>query len=617
MLPHKPKCKAMERRNSDSQAEQDVKLTPEQITRLVQVATDAQAAGHGGKGKVYARACDALGCSLPTLHRWLAQVRTQSRKQRSDAGSYSLCRKQAEVLSAMLMEGYRQNDKKIQSVKLALKRLRANQPDFACVLDTETGELVRLSESACIRALRGFDLHPDQLRAPSAAQQLASKHPNHVWQIDASISTLYYVPDGGVQDMSKAEFYKNKPDNYTKIRKQRLTRYVVTDHTSGAIFVHYVRGVETAENMAEAFLHCIQQRDGQMFYGVPFMLMMDPGSAGVSGAFGNLLRRLQVQPLVNKVGNARAKGQVENAHNIVECDFESGFKLADMDSLETIQQAANGWMQHFNAVEQHTRHGRTRYAKWCEIKQEQLRLAPPMELCRELLTHRPVERKVNNYLQVSFAGKSWDVAAVEGVAAHSWLLITHNPYNPAAAYAVLTGEDGHEQLVEIPEVQHDAHGFATTATVIGEQYKQPKDTLADTNRKAVERLAMGAATDAEAEARRKLGRRKGEKKAVAFDGAIDPFKHHEDLPTHTQLPKRGVGLEIAASTTAQERTLNYFETAKELAGMGCEMTREKNALIKKWYPDGEVPEADLMKLKQKLETRSTLQVVGGTKAGNG
>lgn len=222
----------MDKLNELSAAELDVQLTPEQLTALVQVAKDAQAARHGGKDEVYAKACAQLGCSRPTLHRWLKHVRTQNRKQRSDAGNYSLCHEQAELLSAVLMEGYRQNDKKIHKVKLALKRLRANQPGFASVLDEQTGELVKLSDSACIRALRGFNLHPDQLRVPSAAQQMASKHPNHVWQIDASISTLFYVPDGGVQDMSQAEFYKNKPDNYHKIRKDRLTRYVITDHTT-------------------------------------------------------------------------------------------------------------------------------------------------------------------------------------------------------------------------------------------------------------------------------------------------------------------------------------------------------------------------------------------------
>jgi len=88
-------------------------------------------------------------------------------------------------------------------------------------------------------------------------QALASDHPNDVWQIDASISTLFYVPDerqSGMQDMAPGVFYKNKPENFERVARQRVTRFVITDHTSGAVKVRYALGGESEANFTEFFL---------------------------------------------------------------------------------------------------------------------------------------------------------------------------------------------------------------------------------------------------------------------------------------------------------------------------------------------------------------------------
>ena len=184
-------------------------MSPALIEALLEVARRARDAGHGGKEAVYADACRHLGMSRATLLRHLKAATVQApRKRRADAGQVSLSRTDAQLLSAALMEGYRANDKAIHSLKLALQRLRANRPGFACVVDAQTGELLPLSDSACARALRTYSLHPEQLRQPAPVTQLASDHPNDVWQIDASISTLFYVPDDvserGLADMARA-----------------------------------------------------------------------------------------------------------------------------------------------------------------------------------------------------------------------------------------------------------------------------------------------------------------------------------------------------------------------------------------------------------------------------
>lgn len=583
-------------------------LSPALIDALLDVQRRAAAAGHGGKDAVYAAACQHLDMSRATLMRRLKEVTVKpERKRRSDAGTTSLSMAHAQRLSAHMMEGYRANDKSIQALKLSLEQLRAENPLFASVTDLETGETRQLSESACTRALRAYGLHPDQLRAPAPVQALASEHPNDVWQIDASISTLFYVPgerQSGMQDMAPGVFYKNKPENFEKIKRQRLTRYVLTDHCSGSIFVLYVAGGESTVNMAEAFLAAIAQRPGQQMYGVPFHLMMDPGSAGMGGAFMNLMRRLQVKPVVNLAGNARAKGQVENAQNLVETNFESGFKFTHVPSIDWINEKAQMWMRYYNSVRVHGRHGLTRWAKWLEITQQQLRLVEAA-LARQLLTHAPETPKVDRELCVRFAGRVWALRDVPGIMVGEKIAITHNPFDASTAFVVQHDADGQELLIPVPESKEGAHGFRENAALIGREMKSLPDTVAMTNRKLVEQLATGTDTDEAAAAARKA-------KALPFGGTHNPYAHHEpSLPAAVVLPRRGTDLGTTTRVAQPEpELLTHFEAAKALAAKGVAMNPELLATLKNLHPEG-VPETELAALAARLTVRAGLRVVGG------
>ena len=580
-----------------------MRFSPALLQALHDVHLAANAAPKGGKGAVYATAAQQLDLSLATLHRHLkATIVKPPRKRRSDAGDSALALDQAQLLSATLMEAFRANNKKISSVKLALTRLRKNHPRFAEWIHPTTGEVVRLSDSACARALRLYGLHPEQLRRLSAAQPQRSEHPNDVWQIDASISTLFYVPEGGMADMGPDVFYKNKPENFERIKRQRLTRIVITDHCSGAIYVHYVPGGESVANMADAFLRCMQPRPRQMLHGVPFHLCMDPGS-GFAGAFKNLLQRLDIKPEVNESGNPRGKGQVENAHNLVECDFESGFKYTTVPSIDWVNEEAQDWMVSYNSTQVHGRHGLVRYAKWMEITQQQLRLVDA-DIARALLVHDHKTPKVDGELCVRFAGKRWRVRDVPNVMIGETLKVTYNPFNPACAYVLETGADGHELLIEIPEVLLDAHGFAEDAALIGREFKSQPDTRADTNRKLVERLATGTTTDEAAAAARKA-------KALPFGGALNPYAHHADVPDATLLPRRGTELTTSLRThVAQSRMFKGFELAAALVKLGLELTPELAAVLNADYADG-WPEDALQDLKARLTVRAGLRVVAG------
>lgn len=583
---------------------------------LLQVYRRAEAAGHGKKQAVYEEACEKLQVGMATLYRAIDKVAMKKKgKKRSDAGKTSLTRDEALVISGILIESQRKNGKRLMSIADAVEIARSNSLIKAERMDAATGEVKPLSVAAVGHALKVYGLHPNQLNQATLATELRSEHPNHVWQIDASLCVMYYLntntpKQAGLQVMCHKKFYKNKPKNLKKIENDRVWSYEITDHASGAIFVHYVLGAESGTNLAESFIKAIQKRPNDPFHGVPNIIYMDMGSANTSGLSKNLFRRLEVNAIAHAANNAQATGQVENARNIIERSLESGLKFQPVHSIDELNALAARWQVWFNSHKKHSRHGMTRYAAWMTIKEEQLRVAPPVELCRELLTHAPEQRKVTNFLTISFKGNEYDVSDVPNVQAAKKLDVTYNPWHPEKSAMVIEYDDeGNEKLHPIALVERNELGMRTDAPVIGESFAPAKDTLLEKNRKEVERVVMQASTDEEAEAKRKA-------KALPFGGELDPYKRFDDAPKIDYIPRKGEQMQPAVVTQPQERVLNYFETAKEMAGMGCEMTREKNALIKKWYPDGAVPEADLDKIKQRLETRGTLQVVGGKAVGN-
>lgn len=579
------------------------------IQRLVQIHQAAEAAGHGGKETVYAAALSELGMSRATLARALKEVVIKNpRKQRCDAGRVWLTRQEALTLSALLIESHRKGDKQLLSVGQAVEILRANGLIRAERLDEATGEIIRLSVSAITRALRGYGLHPEQLLRPAPSKELKSMHPNHVWQIDASLCVLYYLransgAKSGLQVMDKERFYKNKPKNLLTIESERVWSYEITDHVSGTIFVHYVYGAESAANLAEAFITAICPREGDPFHGVPFKLMMDMGSANTSGPFKNLARRLGVNLLPHAAGNARATGQVENARNIIERSFESGLKVLKVADLAELNAEAQKWARWYNATKIHSRHGKTRYDKWLEITADQLRLVDGA-LARALLTHEPESRKVSDKLRVQFGGREWDVKSVPGVMIGESLSVTYNPYVPDSVYIVDRDADGNEILHPAPQVLFDENGFSADAHEIGTGYRSLPDTVLQANRKEVELLAMGAETLLEAAAKRKA-------KELAFGGAIDPWKVQREHQAPAWLPKRGTDLPVnARAAEAPPALLNHFEAARALVAQGVAMDAEKNRQIAGWYPDG-VPENEIDQLKQRLTVRAGLRVVNG------
>lgn len=580
---------------------------------LVALAQQAAATQHGHRQGLYQEAAARLGMSLATLHRQLKLVTVGAgRKQRADAGSSALGFNEAQLISAYWQETRRKTGKRLASLKQVLEDLRSNGLVGAAVIDHDTGEWMPLSESTVARALKAYKLHPDQLERPAPKVSLKSAHPNHVWQIDPSLCVLYYLPkDAGaaLQWISNDEVYKNKPGNAKKIELQRVWRYVVTDHCSGLIHVHYVPGAESGQNLVDAFITACQKSDhpSDPFHGLPRIVMVDPGSANTGAIFQNLCRQLGVEVWVNQPHQPWAKGQVEKANDIVECHFESRLRFLKqpITSIAELNDAAGAWERWFNAHETHRRHGQTRYAMWQRITNEQLRLAPPAELMRAIATSAPETRKITPQLTVNWRSQEFDVRDIPGVMVGEQLQLVRNPWRDADTAQVLYKDaDGRDVLQVVTAIEKDEFGFRDTAALIGDEFKAHKDTVADTHRKQLEQLVTQTTSADDAKLARK-------QKVVPFGGNIDPMKPMTDVPLPDYLPKRGTEHQLTLPTI-ETATLNLVDAARALSvQMGSDWKPAHYQWLEQRYPDG-VKEDAIPGIAQQLRGgATTLRAVKG------
>lgn len=531
--------------------------------RLCAVAHAADMAGHGERGRIYQQACVELGMSLQTLHRKLKTVAVRGvRKRRADHGAVTLSRDEAQIISGYVLEHIRKNDKKTKSIQQAVEELRDNGEIVAARVDADTGEIIPLSDGAIHRALRHYGLHPEQLLAVAPVTTMISKHPNHVWQLDASLCVLYKLPDHpgyGITEVDSVDRYKNKLGNFARIEHKLVQRYLITDHTTCCVFIWYAMGGESTDSLCRLLVEAVQQRGSYPFYGIPQILYVDRGSANRSAIFRNLCQALGIR--LEFAQGARAKGQVEKMHDVIELGFESGLKMAaDVRDVDALNRVSHQWMHWFNGVKKHSRHGMTRYAAWQLIKPHQLLTTSlNTEQLLSLAKESPVERKVTPGLSVNFAGAEWNVKDVPGVMVGEKLLITRCAFEVDAAHAVLHDAHGREVFHQLPKIEIDEiWKWRTDGAVFGDEHKRFADTQAQTDRKALERQAMEAETDTEAEAKRKA-------KAVPFGGRIDPYKQAKEYQAPAYFPNKGTEVDI--ETPARELLrMNRVQMAKWLHG---------------------------------------------------
>ena len=569
------------------------------------IARELEAAEFGDKEAVYQRAEQLTGKTRATIARHIRRLTGGSgRKARADKGKNQLERKELELISSYWFHSTRQTGKSLNTLQRVLDILRANDKIKAEFTDMNTGEIRPYSASSVERALRAENLHPEQLRRPKPVVQLQSLYPNHVWQIDPSLCVLYYLKENddggnGLNVMEKERFYKNKPSNVKSIEPQRVWRYVITDHASGVIYVEYVYGGETAENISNTFINAIQRKGGNFpFHGVPHILMFDKGSANTSKMFTHLLYQLDVKINVPQAGNARAKGQVEKGNDIVERQFESGLRFRNVRNLAELNAKAYEWMIKFNQTAIHSRHKQSRFKVWNTIRPEQFIKPPSVEICRELLLSKLEERKVTDKLEIEFGGNRYDVRDVPNVKVGEKIHVGKNPYRPncvqVECFEQIFDEEGNVEFkpywVVLEPVNINELGFRVDSAVIGQEYKSHAKTEFEHNLEKIEELAYGVSDE---QALKKAKR----SNSVLFGGEINPYKQNEEYQPITYLPKKGQEHELTTNARrVEQKPMSVVEFAKNgKARWGELWNGECYQWVNGRYPQG-VPQLEAERL---------------------
>lgn len=526
--------------------------------------------------------CRLFGFCEVSAYRALRRNGWESdRKKRSDAGASSINEKDLSTVAALLQNSVRKNGKKTMSVENARSIMLQNGFD------------VPISTRQLSELLKTRTLSTESTSKPSPHQRMRTEYPNQVHFADPSVALMYFAPNGKQKFLRDDEVYKNKP--FLEGRENlKCWRYVLTDHYSGTICVRYYAAAgENSANMYDFLLYAWGKKKDPLynFHGLPELLIWDCGSANISKPVTNALKALRVETRPHLPGNPRAKGQVENANNIVECQFESLLHLEEVGSMEELNDAAERWCAAFNANQlEHrdtriTRAGRkigSRTMIWNWIKEEQLRELPDEEICRQIFTTGIQPRTVGGDLAISFvhpknkAATRYSLSALPDIMVG--MTVNVQPILVSEeALALVSYQDRTGEIVsfEVKPIEYDRVGFDIAAPVFGQEYKSQPDTLIEKNTKA---LAEIAASD--------------DKTEVPFAKVTDGqgFKTHSLI--HTQADpffktQTGKQVEVAAGTVeVHDILITPVEMAKRFKARAGFIPDGFIASLKKEFPDG-------------------------------
>lgn len=473
------------------------------------------------------------------------------RKQRCDKGLGILAEEQIEVVAAFIQTTRRENKGAFAPVENAM--------EFA--IDNGFMRRGEVSVGTMQRILREREMNKKRLNAPTPHTEMRSLHPNHVHLVDASVCIQYYLDDGGMKIMRQDEFYKNKLENFKRI-KTPLQRYILTDHFSGFMFVkYYLSAGETAENLFD-FLCCAWEAKKEAnfpFRGVPFAMLMDGGCRAKARAMGEgFWNGIGVEILPGMTGNSRRQGSVEVSHNIWEMWFETRLRIDPATTLDDLNRKARGFCIWMNATREHTRTRMTRLSCWLMIKQEQLRELPERAVLQDLMNRPEEERTVNNY-RISFEGKEFNLKHAR-IPHGSKVKVIKNIWKWKDGIITVSYEGQLYEAQAIEKLPAELGGFSAHAAIIGQQYKAQPETATQKAVKRLDELATGS--------------RQPDKKAMPFAG-LNAFEGFADkVGNLSMLPKRGTPIEVGRNSAPPQ--IPIMELFKRLRSAGATISTALN-----------------------------------------
>jgi hypothetical protein len=256
--------------------------------------------------------------------------------------------------------------------------------------------------AASIAVQNGIDL------PVTPAVGMRSLHPNHLHQVDPSLCLVYY--DRGQQIVIRDdEFYKNKLQPEAREAKNKVWRYVLTDHTSGTIIPYYISAKgESQKNLFEflMFAWSKQRRspvprraeDADDGPGQRQHRPLDPQPAAL--AAGRARRQQAAQRACEGLGRERAEHRRDPLREpaaLPPGEQRRGDERRSVRLGERVQREPHPAARHAPASRRHR--AAARYDLWLRVRADELRELPARELCLNLLLGAKGERKVTQKLR--------------------------------------------------------------------------------------------------------------------------------------------------------------------------------------------------------------------------
>jgi hypothetical protein len=504
---------------------------------------------------------DVTGYSNQQLYRIAAEYGFSSgRNKRADKGvlKTGLTDTQIELIAALLYETGRENKGPIMPVERAIQIAEMNGY-------MNPGQV---TPSTMNRILRERQMSKTHMKADSPHTPMQSLHPNHVHVFDVSVCIQYYMKGGKMGIMDERDFYKNKPENFAKIKK-RLLRYVLVDHFSGAfVFKYYNTTGETKDNLWD-FLKWAwvgNHHEKVPFRGVPFILLMDTGAANKSHAIVEFLERLGVTIPKGLPYNPRRQGVCETTHTIIEQWFESGMRIQQGTSEEQINIWALDMMAWHQAFKIHTRHGMPRTQCWLTIKEDQFRELPDEETLQDIYQNKQETRDVSGSYTINYKGNEYNIHHIPGIHKKAKVNIIQKIFKKPLIDVEWEGKLYEAAPIKkLPGLQG---GFRADAAVIGETYRAPKETLTQQAVKRFDNMAYGEA------------KKKGD---IPFEG-LNVFGGLADQISVDFIAKKGTPIEVDRGLT--DTHISFTELLKKLRAEIGIIAPALNAELRAQYESG-------------------------------
>ncbi|XKM14268.1 hypothetical protein RCS94_03625 [Orbaceae bacterium ac157xtp] len=588
-------------------------ITPNIRDYLNDIAIKLDKVGHGQRGVILDEAQAFLGYSRQTIYRQLKQVCgwSSERKARADKGKMSVSSDSLLALATMSRESMRDNGKQTMFTTTARGILEQN------------GHEINVSNATLNRLMRQRKLNVKAQQVANPVQSLRALHPNHVHEIDPSLCLIYYMKNKQ-HIMRDRDFYKNKLENYAKV-KYKVWRYTLYDRASGMIIPWYVEAAgENQHSLFQFLMFAWGKQDNRLFHGVPKLLYWDKGSANTSSAIKSLLDNLEVKYLEHEAGNARAKGGVENANNIIETQFESRLKFQPVSSIEELNHSAMAWAEAYNAnliPGQDTRLRRaglsepaSRQGLWQRIKEEQLRILPPVDVCKALMASRKQERQVRPDLTISFkhpqaeSSQIYNLKGLDGITVKDKVCVKALVYGDCAIQIEVPRYDGETLIYRVePDRNYDEFGQQLDAPVIGEEFKSKADTEIEQAAKAMDSVAYPDMNENEI--------KKAKQKQVApFGGKLNTLSYLDDIEHPLYIASSRKGSEIATPEHLKPAPTTLTLTAALIritSAIGRRLTTDENKWLSASYQDG-IPEESLNFIIQSFTQPVEIAACNGT-----